>query len=93
MGELNLRICAVLLTSALAAGCSSQRPETVYGYQATSASAHAAGTAGAGPADVDAALELRQAGKKTLAAKVLAAIALERITGRKPDPARFIGYE
>lgn len=31
------------------------------------------------------ALELR----KTLAGKVLAAIALERVTGRKPDPIRF----
>ena len=29
------------------------------------------------------------AAKQTLAGRVLAAIALERITGRKPDPARF----
>jgi hypothetical protein len=28
-------------------------------------------------------------GKQTLASKVLGAIALERVTGRKPDPARF----
>ena len=27
--------------------------------------------------------------KKTLASKVLSAIALERVTGRKPDPARL----
>ena len=27
--------------------------------------------------------------KQTLASKVLGAIALERVTGRKPDPARF----
>jgi hypothetical protein len=33
--------------------------------------------------------ELRQAARKTLAGKVLAAIALERVTGRKPDPARL----
>lgn len=31
----------------------------------------------------------RDPGKKTLASKVLAAIALERVTGRKPDPARL----
>jgi hypothetical protein len=31
----------------------------------------------------------RYPGKKTLASKVLAAIALERVTGRKPDPARL----
>ena len=28
-------------------------------------------------------------GKKTIAAKVLSAIALERVTGLKPDPSRF----
>ena len=28
--------------------------------------------------------------KKTLASKVLSALALERVTGRKPDPARLI---
>ena len=31
----------------------------------------------------------RDASKQTLASKVLGAIALERVTGRKPDPARF----
>jgi hypothetical protein len=31
----------------------------------------------------------RDPGRKTMASKVLAAIALERVTGRKPDPARL----
>jgi len=31
----------------------------------------------------------RDPGKKTLASKVLTAIALERVTGRKPDPSRL----
>lgn len=31
----------------------------------------------------------RDPAKKTLASKVLSAIALERVTGRKPDPARL----
>ena len=31
----------------------------------------------------------RDPGKKTMASKVLSAIALERVTGRKPDPARL----
>jgi outer membrane murein-binding lipoprotein Lpp len=31
----------------------------------------------------------RDPGEKTLAGQVLTAIALERVTGRKPDPARF----
>lgn len=30
------------------------------------------------------------AGQQTMASKVLGAIALERVTGRKPDPARLI---
>lgn len=33
---------------------------------------------------------MRDPAKKTLASKVLSAIALERVTGRKPDPARLI---
>ena len=31
----------------------------------------------------------RDPSKKTMASKVLSAIALERVTGRKPDPSRF----
>lgn len=34
-----------------------------------------------------------EAPRKTIASKVLAAIALERVTGRKPDPARFTEVE
>jgi hypothetical protein len=33
---------------------------------------------------------IRDPTKKTLASKVLSAIALEHVTGRKPDPARLI---
>jgi hypothetical protein len=41
----------------------------------------------AGPAQ--AADAERDPGKKTMASKVLSAIALERVTGRKPDPSRL----
>jgi len=41
----------------------------------------------AGPAQ--AAEAHRDPAKKTMASKVLTALALERVTGRKPDPARF----
>ncbi|HJZ32680.1 MAG TPA: hypothetical protein VKF35_16300 [Hyphomicrobiaceae bacterium] len=41
-----------------------------------------AGPAQAGDAE-------RDPGKKTMASKVLSAIALERVTGRKPDPSRL----
>src|SRR5262249_58927800 len=40
-------------------------------------------------ARLEAAVETVETARKTLAAKVLAAIALERVTGAKPDPARF----
>lgn len=33
--------------------------------------------------------QMQRLGHKTLAGKVLTAIALERVTGLKPDPARF----
>jgi hypothetical protein len=33
----------------------------------------------------------RDPAKQTMASKVLSAIALERVTGRKPDPARLTG--
>ena len=33
---------------------------------------------------------VRKPGQKTMGDKVLAAIALERVTGRKPEPARLI---
>lgn len=33
--------------------------------------------------------EIQHLGQQTLAGKVLSAIALERVTGTKPDPSRF----
>jgi outer membrane murein-binding lipoprotein Lpp len=69
------------------AGCANERPETSLYYQA--ASLHAAPSAPTTEADVEAAIESGQAAKKTLGAKVLTAIALERVTGRRPDPARL----
>lgn len=54
----------------------------------TVASANTAVQTAAGPADGD--YDPRQALKKNRASKVLAAIALERVTGRKPDPGRLV---
>jgi hypothetical protein len=42
------------------------------------------------PAASAAAVQPAQLPRKTMSDKVLAAIALERITGLKPDPARFM---
>ena len=42
-----------------------------------------------GSLDVVSPAEAAEPAKKTLASKMLAAIALEKVTGLKPDPARF----
>lgn len=73
--------CAALAAVALAAsGCAQEHGGTaVFGYQTTR-------PLQAAEIDPDMEAQLR---KKTLASKVLAAIALERVTGRKPDPSRL----
>jgi starvation-inducible outer membrane lipoprotein len=63
----------ILAGGLLLAGCASNPPSLEPGF--------------ATPAQ--AAEPERDPSRKTLASKVLTAIALERITGRKPDPARL----
>ncbi len=70
-----VRGMALILAGALLAGCSVNEP----------LSSGFAGAARAAETEPD----QRDPGKKTLASKVLGAIALERVTGRKPDPARL----
>ena len=66
---------AVILAGALLAGCANNTPIS---------------TGFAPPAQAAQVTEPeRDPSKKTLASKVLSAIALERVTGRKPDPARL----
>lgn len=73
-GDLMLpRGTIMVLVGALLAGCANNQPLTT-GLAAT---------------PVQAAEPERDPSKKTLASKVLSAIALERVTGRKPDPARL----
>lgn len=69
------------------AGCANE-PHT----SALSLTPLSSGPAAAARRDVqmaEADVEARLAAKQTLAGRVLAAIALERVTGRKPDPSRF----
>jgi hypothetical protein len=83
-----LRILVLVLIAAACAGCAGgSGPGLVAGYAAPNVQAAPA----VKPWDATAGsqVEMDQIGRKTLAAKVLAAIALERVTGRKPDPARF----
>jgi hypothetical protein len=78
------RIGPALVVWLCLTGCANQAPQAVYGYHAVNGVPNAGG-----PDEIDTAVEAAQASKKTLAGKVLAAIALERVTGRKPDPARL----
>ena len=59
-----------------------QQPQVPNGYQGLNGPRSGEPESTTAPAN-------NQMPKKTLACKVLAAIALERVTGRKPDPARF----
>jgi hypothetical protein len=68
-----LRAAIVILAGAMLAGCANSSPPLVANF--------------AGPAQ--AAEPDRDPSKKTMASKVLSAIALERVTGRKPDPSRL----
>lgn len=70
-----VRGIALILAGALLAGCSVNEPLS----SGFAGAARAAGTE----------RDERDPGKKTLASKVLGAIALERVTGRKPDPSRL----
>ena len=69
-----LRGAMLILAGALLAGCANSQPFSA-GLEAQAA-------------EVDQDLS-RDPSKKTMASKVLSAIALERVTGRKPDPARL----
>jgi hypothetical protein len=71
------------------AACSNDRATNGYGYGGMALTSPVSTGAGADAEAIEATAEARIAGQRSLASKVLAAIALERVTGRKPDPARF----
>ena len=72
-----LRAGAAVAIGVILAGCANSQP-----FPGGAFPSALGGPAQAAEADPD-------PGKKTLASKVLAAIALERVTGLKPDPSRF----
>ena len=72
----------IIVAIALAcSACAQERTASIFSVQASQLN---------GPTDIEADLEMSHAGKKTLSDKMLTAIALERVTGRKPDPARLL---
>jgi len=74
----------VATLASIVAGCANDAPKLA-GFTSTSALAIAS------PAglSVASASDANQAYRKTMSDRVLAAIALERVTGLKPDPARL----
>lgn len=78
------RSAVVATLASIVAGCANDAPNLA-GFTSTSALAIAS------PASLSAvpASDVHQAYRKTMTDRVLAAIALERVTGLKPDPARL----
>ena len=76
------------------AGCSETATQTLSGMSLSNvptASLQQPGSAAgrsASTADTDA--DSLRNGQRTMASKVMAAMALERVTGRKPDPGRLV---
>jgi hypothetical protein len=85
-GNVILRVGMITAAALTCAGCANERSETSIYYQSGLLPSSPAPTT---DADTEAAIESHQAAKKTMGAKVLTAIALERVTGRRPDPARL----
>lgn len=84
------RLLTSIVLPLLCIGCAQEASNPLASYAGASAVITGSLPQGyAEAASLEAAAETMQAARKTLAAKVLAAIALERVTGRKPDPARF----
>ena len=83
------RIVLLIGAAVVMAGCANEHT----GVQKTQpvmqlGAAHAA-TLTPNKAQLEQDADLRRAAKQTVSSKMLSAIALERVTGRKPDPSRF----
>lgn len=78
---MNPRTFVILALALACSACAQERTPAISGFQASYLN---------GPTEVDEGLEAKHTMKKTLSDKMLTAIALERVTGRKPDPARFM---
>lgn len=74
-------VFAATLTCVLA-GCVNEQGHSPSGMQML-------GAASAATVSNDQAADLKRAEKQTVSARMLAAIALQRVTGRTPDPSRF----
>lgn len=82
------RIIVIGLAGLFAGACASEQRPRVFGYQGSAAYSPIS-TASAAVALQD----KKSPVKRSMASKVLAAMALERVTGRKPDPARLAALD
>ena len=71
--------------AALLAGCANERAMAPSALGASVQAAQLSGRQTVSQEEAD----LKRAARQTVSAKMLAAIALERVTGRTPDPSRF----
>jgi hypothetical protein len=84
---MELRLVAIAALAVLTAGCANERPISGLGYNPggliTPANAQET------TSTIEQEVEARRAAQRSMAGTILAAIALERVTGLKPDPSRF----
>lgn len=78
-----------LVCSTLAACSGDKGPLAGAGLSTLAVAPVSTGTLANDAEALEAAAAARVATKRSMASKMLSAIALERVTGRKPDPARF----
>ena len=82
---MTVRIFAIAMVAVLAGGCARDSGASFGGPSYLGAgSLQMVGAAQAADRD-----DIAEAPRKTMAGKVLSAMALERVTGRKPDPSRL----
>jgi hypothetical protein len=91
MGETIVPVRMLLLIGIVAAmtGCANETAPTPFGLQSGLASTAKASMLGGPAVAAVQEADLKRAAKQTLSAKMLAAIALQRVTGRTADPSRF----
>jgi altronate dehydratase len=86
---LHVGIVVLAGASIALAGCANEPAGGNFAQAAMHVGAAHAATRVPSKADAQRDLDLQRAAKQTVSSKMLSAIALERVTGRKPDPSRF----
>jgi hypothetical protein len=83
------RILLIIAIAVGMAGCANERAPSALGLQSGLTSTAKASMLGGPAVSTVQDADLQRATKQTVSAKMLAAIALQRVTGRTADPSRF----